>query len=140
MFDRWRSGQEGKEQGDQEYHRALTSLYQQVQSVITNVDGIANNLSSAYPREALSHLSGRFEGISREFTSYTIATNNIFYGAVSRSKNRRDASKAVAAQAKRVAKLFEKYTKNPKTYSSVDSRLEIYKLRDILENLLSHCI
>ena len=75
MLDRRRGTQEGKDPGDQEYHRALTTFYQQVQSIMADVDDIANNLSSAYPQEALSHVSRHFEGISREFTSYTIAAN-----------------------------------------------------------------
>jgi hypothetical protein len=140
MFDRWLGNQERKEQDEQAYHRVLTSLYQQVQSVIASVDDIINNLSEAYPKEALSHLSGRFEAISREFSSYTIATSNMFYQVVSRSKLRKKAAKNVATQAKRVAKLFEKYARSPRSYSPVDSRLEIYKVRDMLDNLLSHCI
>ena len=140
MFNRWRGTEEGGEPNEQEYHRALTSLYQQVQSVITIVDDILHNLSDTYPKEALLYLSGRFEGISMEFMSYTMAHRSIFYGVVVRSKARKDATIAVAAQAKRVAKLFEKYTKKPNSYSPVESRLEIYKLRHVLENLLSFCI
>lgn len=139
MFDRWLGNQQAKEQDEQAYHRAVTSLYQQVQSVISSVDEIISNLSPTYPKEALSHISSRFEKISREFSSYTIATGNMFYEVISRSKLRKDATKRVATQAKRVAKLFEKYSRKPNSYSPVDSRLELYKLRDILENLLAHC-
>lgn len=69
MFDRWRDSEVGKDQSDQEYRRALTTFYQQVQSVIAGVNDITNNLSRAYPEEALSQLSWYFEGISREFTN-----------------------------------------------------------------------
>lgn len=140
MSDRWLDKQEGKEQGDQGYHRALTTFYQQIQSVIRGVDDIVNNLSPDYSQEALSYFSGYFERMSREFTSYTIATNNMFYEVVRRSNLRKKTTKAVASQARTVAKLFERYTKKPNSYSPVDSRLEIYKLRDVLENLLSHSI
>jgi hypothetical protein len=140
MLDRRRGNQEGKDQGDQEYYRALLAFRQQVQSVIRGVDDIIANLSPAYPKEALSHLSLHFEGISREFTSYTIATSSMFYEVVRRSKFRTIAARAVASQARSVAKLFERYAKKPGSYSPVDSRLEIYKLRYVLDNLFFHSI
>ena len=140
MFGRWRGNQPEKEQSDQEYHRALSSLYQQVQAVIKNVTEISDNLASDYPKEALLRLCERFERISREFTSYTMATNNIFYEIISRSSSRKKTAKAVASQAKDVAKLFEKYSKKPKSYIRVDSRDKIHKLLIMLENLASQCI
>jgi hypothetical protein len=140
MFGRWRGSQTGKEQSDQEYHRALSTLHQQVQTVIANVTEISDNLASDYPKEALSRLSERFERISREFTSYTMATNNMFYGIVSRSNARKKTAKAVASRAKDVAKLFEKYSKKPNSYVRVDSRDKIHKLLIMLENLSSQCI
>lgn len=140
MFDRWRSSQEGKEQSDQEYHRAITSLYQQVQSVISDVNDIANNLSAAYPQEALYHLARHFEGISREFTNYTMARGNIFYEVVRRSNLRTKAVKKVAQQAKTAAKLFEKYSRKAKSYSEINSRLEINKVQVALDNLIAHCL
>lgn len=140
MLDGWQGTQEGKDHGDQEYHRALTTFHQHVKNIIAGVDDVINNLSPTYPIEALTHLSRYFEGKSKDFTSYTIATNNMFYEVVRRSSMRKNAVKAVASKAKSIAKLFERYTKKPKSYSLVNSRLEIYKLRDLLENLLSHCI
>jgi hypothetical protein len=53
---------------------------------------------------------------------------------------RTKAVKTVASKAKNVAKLFERYGKKPNSYSLVNSRLEIYKLRDVLENLLAHLV
>jgi hypothetical protein len=138
MLDKWRGVPEGKDHVDQKYHRELTIFNQQVQSVIEGIDDIVNNLSDEYPQEALSQLSRHFERISRDFASYTIATTNMFYEVIRRSKLRTKAVKAVESKARSVAKLFEKYAKRPKSYSQVVSRLEIYKLRDILVNLLTH--
>jgi hypothetical protein len=140
MFDRWHGSQEGNDQSDQAYHLALTAFYHQVQSVISGINDVYSHLSPVYPQEAFSQLSFYFEGISREFDSYTRATSNIFYAVVRRSSLRTAATKSVSQQARIVAKLFEKYFRNPKSYSAVDSRLAIHRLHDVLENLLSHCI
>jgi TfoX/Sxy family transcriptional regulator of competence genes len=140
MLDRWRNSHSGKNQGDEGFHNSLIVFHQHVQVTITGVDDIINNLSQEYSKEALFQISEYFEGISRMFTSYTISTANTFYEVVFRSKLRTKAVKTVASKAKNVAKLFERYGKKPNSYSLVNSRLEIYKLRDVLENLLAHLV
>lgn len=140
MLDRWRGNEEGKEPDDQQYRRALTAVYQQVRKVMADVDGIGNHLAATYPERALSQLSRRFEAISKDFSTYTLATNHMFYEVFRRSRLRTNAATKVAQRAKSVAQLFERYSRNPKSYSAVNSRLEINKLQVALQNLLGYCI
>ena len=80
-------------------------------------------------------ISKRFESIGKEYSDFTIIVSSPFYDLIRRSKSRSTAVKKVAQQSKQVAQLFEKYTKNPNSYSAVQSRLQINTLIADLENL-----
>ncbi len=139
MFDWLSSGKKPNEQGNQEYFGSLTALHQHVSNAVSTVKEIANSLNPKYSEEGLSNISQRFEGISKEYTDFTVIQSNSFYEVLNRSKSRLNAAKKVAKEAKNIAKLFEKYARRPISYSAVDSRLAINKLAGELRNLAMYC-
>jgi len=135
MLDWLRGGKEQNHHGDQTYIGSINAFRQYVSNTIITVEGFANDLSPEYSEEALATISAHFEGISKEYTDFTIIANNSFYEVIQRSRSRLIAVKKVAQKAKNLAQLFEKYSKKPKSYSAVNGRLEINKLAGELKNL-----
>jgi hypothetical protein len=139
MFD-WISGHREPEGGrDQGYFGSLSALYAQAESVSFDVAEIENSLLDSYSKEGLVNISRRFEGISKNFTNYTIIQHNPFYEIVHKSNARLIAVKNVAKEAKNIAQLFERYSKTPKSFSASNSRIQINRLQAELENLKAYC-
>jgi hypothetical protein len=128
--------QSGKDDPDQTYNIQLEILSREVGNIISQVDEIGINLSDSYSEEGLANISRIFETINTNFTNYVIVNNSKFYEIIHRSESRLAAVRSVAKEAKAVAQLFERYSEKPKSYSAVNSRLQINKLRGELTNLL----
>jgi hypothetical protein len=135
MFDRSTDKNSGPDQSNEGDIRAFQAFYREIQSITTQVGDIQDNLSSTYPERALSKLSLHFEQIGRSFANYTTEKSNILYRIIHRSNSRLGAVEKVAERAKNIARLFERYARDPKAYSAVHSRLEIHKLQSELKNL-----
>lgn len=117
----------------------INTLYQHVSNTLSTIDGITSNLESDYSEEALRMISRKFEEISIEYQNYTLVEANSFYEIIHRSASRLNAARKVTQEAKNVAQLFERYAKNPRSYSAVNSRYKINNLSGALKNLRTYC-
>ena len=139
MLDWFRGNKDQNEQSDLGRSASINALYQHVQTTIAEVREVKENLLDEYSSEGFSNLSHRFEKISKDFSDFTIKRNHYFYEIIQRSGARVTSAKNIEKRAKKVAQLFEKNYKNPRSYSRVTSRLEIDKLIAELENLEANC-
>jgi hypothetical protein len=124
-------------EGDDEQRRvsSLKALYAQAETVKREVKEIEDHLLRDYAAEPLFDLSRRFETISKNFTNYVMVKSNVFYEIVHRSGARRSTVNDVANEARKIAQLFEKYGKSPKSYSRTNCSTQINRLVAELENL-----
>ncbi len=139
MFDRRRTDQEKGSQGREDFSGSLQSFASFVISTLTAVKEISQYLSLEYDATGLLEISKRFERISQIFTDSWIIKTSTYYGIIHRSSARLASVKKVSLAAKAVATLFERYARRPRSYSPVNSRLEINKLCGELENLKAVC-
>jgi hypothetical protein len=116
----------------------IGALYQRVFATISMVEEIVGNLRPEYSEQGLSIIYRLFEAMSKEYSDFAIVRNNPFYEVVRKSKSRLNGVNRVARQAKSMAMLFEKYTKKPKSYSAVVTRLKINGLLGELQNLATN--
>lgn len=139
MFD-WINGHREPEGGrDQGYFGSLSALYAQAESVSFDVAEIENSLLDSYSKEGLVNISRRFEGISKDFTNYTIIKRHPFYEIIHKSNSRLSSVRNIAKEAKNIARLFERYSRCPKSYSASNSRIQVNRLQAELENLKAYC-
>lgn len=143
MFN-WLRGNKEEENKDNQEHLGsiindINTLHKHVVISMQQVAEITTGLSAEYSLEALSMIAQRFEKIGTEYTDFTLVERHTFYEVIHRSKSRLDAAKKVAQQANKIAQLFEKYTRKPKSYSKTNSRFQINKLSGELKNLAAYC-
>ena len=139
MFDRRRTDQEKDSQGRGDFSGNLQSFASFVVRTLTAVKEISQYLSQEYDETGLLEISKRFERISRIFTDSWVIKTSMYYEIIHRSSARLASVKKVALTARAVATLFERYARRPRSYSPVNSRLEINKLCGELENLKISC-
>ena len=139
MLDWLFGGKKDEDKESQGHFVDINILHQHVSNTLSTVEGIANDLESEYSKEALVMISRRFEGISKEYHDYTLVEASSFYEVMHRSASRLSAAKKVAQESRNVAQLFERYARNPKSYSAVNSRFKINNLSGALKNLRTYC-
>ncbi len=121
------------------YEDALRALRTEVTALEINVQRTQNALQDEYTKEALVSLAGYFEGISARFIRYRRENKSLQFAVISRSDSRKHSADRVISSAKATAKLFERYARNPKAYSRVESRLKIDVVLADLSTLKSYC-
>lgn len=132
-------GKKDEDKENQIHYVDINTLYQHVSNTLSTIDGITSNLESDYSEEALRMISRKFEEISIEYQNYILVEVNSFYEIIHRSASRLNAARKVTQEAKNVAQLFERYAKNPRSYSAVHSRYKINNLSGALKNLRTYC-
>jgi hypothetical protein len=82
-----------------------------------------------------------YTDISKRMTTYTKTERHEYYFFLNKySEGRSKAAKEVIDEAKKTAKLFERYQKKPANYSWVDSSTRLQELLTSLTNLYDRCV
>ena len=118
----------GKE-GDPGYGKEAFYLIFILDYLSEKVQDIENHLLGSYPEQGLKNLSLQFERIRKGFTDISLIREEWLYEYINRSQDRLRFAKAVANEARNLAILFEKYSRNPRAYSAVNSRIQINHLQ-----------
>jgi hypothetical protein len=121
------------------FYNALISLSRDLEKLNKDLKAQIDNLKREYPEEALISLSRYFEKISSKFSKYLIATQSKHYETLHRSNKRIQAAKKIEQTSEQIALKFEQFSRRPKSYSQVMSRLKIEKLISQIENLQIYC-
>lgn len=125
--------------GDTEYRAALARLATRVAEVRANLVHTKNALQLEYHKDALEDLTRYFESISAQFVRYTQEQKGQYYWILVRSSGRMQAARRVAQTTLVVAKLFERYTRRPRSYSRTESGHKIEAVLAALSDLESYC-
>lgn len=139
MSDLQPANQAPRNKGDKGYLHEVNDLIAVLKAVTAEVDDIAKNLKTRYPKEGLLALSLQFEEISKNFTTFSTQRSQPLFGIITSSKDRLAFAGSVANEAKKLAQFFERYSKNPNSYSPTTSRIAINKLQVMLTNLKDAC-
>lgn len=111
------------------------ALIQQIDTISTKVEEIQANLPASGSAQAFKSYASYFTSISVTFVNYTRRKGNTYYLFLNHGQGRQRAAKDIINSAKKVAKLFEKYSKKPANYSSVECEIEIAGLLADLASL-----
>jgi hypothetical protein len=133
--DRWAN----QDDDHRAFHDALVLLSKELDALYQQIESQSNHLQREYPEEALLSLTKYFENISARFSEYRIVKNSFYHQIIMRSGSRLEAVKRVERVAASIAVLFEQYSRRPKSYSQVKSRLQIKRLLGEIQNLKIYC-
>ena len=122
---------------DKSRSHSFKAFREEVDTVSATVGEIAEHLPEALSAEAFLHLTRSFESISKQFANMVLIQSHPFYVLLTGSRQRLAYTKLVVKEAGKVAQLFEKYAKKPRSYSAVNSRIQLNQLQAGLENLKS---